>query len=332
MESEIRMSFEVRVIVLNWNGRAWLGACLTALRQQDFRSFEVVVVDNASTDGSAELVRDRFPECQVVALDANIGFAAGNNAGALGATARYLVFLNNDTEAAEGWLTALVSAADGDQGVGLVTSRVVFMDRPGVIDSAGDGYLRCGGAFKHGHGQSDGRFGSREVFGACGAAFLIRRELFEALGGFDADFFMVYEDVDLSYRARLVGSRCVYAADARVRHAGSASLGRISAMAVYHGQRNLEWTWIKNSPRALLLRSFPSHVLFNLAGLAAYTRAGRLGAWWRGKLAAIAGLPAVWRKRRAVQRTSTASPEALWALMDADWVGVKRREKSFDLK
>jgi GT2 family glycosyltransferase len=160
---------------------------------------------------------------------------------------------------------------------------------------------------------------------------LIRRELFEVLGGFDEDLFMVYEDVDLSYRARLRGVRCVYADAASVKHAGSASLGLASRMAVYHGQRNLEWTWIKNSPRALLVRSLPAHALYNLAGLAAYARAGRLGAWWRGKAAALRGLPAVLRKRREVQRTAIADPEALWALMEADWIGVKRREKRFDL-
>ena len=326
------MSFVVRVVVLNWNGRSWLSGCLNALRQQDFRRFEVVVVDNGSTDGSAVFVRAHFPECRVVALDSNAGFAAGNNAGARGATSQYLAFLNNDTQVDPGWLTALVAAAEGDPTVGLVASRIVFMDCPEIIDSAGDGYLRCGGAFKHEHGGPvAGCAGSREVFGACGAAFLIRRDLFETLGGFDEDFFLVYEDVDLSYRARVRGARCVYADDARVAHAGSATLGRVSEMAVYHGQRNLEWTWIKNSPRALLLRSLPSHVLYNLAGLAAYARAGQLGAWWRGKVAALIGLPAVLRKRREVQRTATADPDALWTLMERDWVTIKRREKSFDL-
>ena len=101
----------VRVIVLNWNGRFWLGGCLEALRQQDCPPFEIVLVDNGSTDGSADFVRQRFPECRVVALGANIGFAAGNNAGARGATVPYLAFLNNDTKVDPGWLAALVAAA-----------------------------------------------------------------------------------------------------------------------------------------------------------------------------------------------------------------------------
>ena len=145
----------------------------------------------------------------------------------------------------------------------LVTSRIVFLDRPDIVDSAGDGYLRAGGAFKHGHGAYIAGFtSSREVFGACGAAFLIRRDVFERLHGFDEDFFMVYEDVDLSYRARLAGYRCWYAADAVVRHAGSGTLGVMSSTAVFHGQRNLEWVWLKNTPRGLLLRTIPSHLAY----------------------------------------------------------------------
>jgi GT2 family glycosyltransferase len=321
----------VRVVVLNWNGRAWLERCLQALERQTFREFEVVVVDNASSNNSVPFMRERFPLYRVVALDRNVGFAAGNNAGAAGASAPYLAFLNNDTEVDPGWLTGLVRAAEAHPNADLVASKIVYMNRPDLVDSAGDSYLRCGGAFKLHHGQPAATApGPREVFGACGAAFLIRRDVWEALNGFDEDLFMVYEDVDLSYRARLLGARCFYAPDALVLHAGSAALGRMSANAVYYGQRNLEWTWIKNSPGSLLLRSLPSHLLYDLAGLAAYARAGHLGAWMRGKLAAIRGLGVVLRKRRHVQRSRVADPDALWALMEADWVSVKRREKGFD--
>src|SRR4030095_5981505 len=141
---------------------------------------------------------------------------------------------------------------------------IVFLASPSTVDSAGDGYLRAGGAYKRGHGARADEFAeSGEVFGACGAAFMIQRRIFEALGGFDESFFMVYEDVDLSYRARLMGHRCWYAADAIVQHAGSATLGRSSDTAIFHGQRNLEWTWIKNTPSSLLWRSGPAHLLYS---------------------------------------------------------------------
>lgn len=324
------MSPVVRIVALNWNGRSWLGPCLQALREQRFRDFEVVLVDNGSADGSAEYVRGSFPECHVLALPSNVGFAAGNNAGASGSTRPYLAFLNNDTVADPGWLGALVAAAESRPTADLVASHIVCMDRPDIVDSAGDGYLRCGGAFKRAHGQPSGSVLGGDAFGACGAAFLIRRALFETLGGFDEDLFMVYEDVDLSYRARLRGARCIYARDAVVRHAGSASLGRLSARAVFYGQRNLEWVWLKNSPAPLLWRSLPSHLAYNIAGLLVYVRAGQGFAWLKGKAAAIAGLRDVLRKRRKVQADAIADPEALWQLMEADWIGTKRREKQFD--
>ena len=167
--------------------------------------------------------------------------------------------------------------------------------------------------------------GARDVFGACGAAFLIRRELFEALGGFDEDFFMVYEDVDLSFRAQLRGARCRYVPEAVVDHAGSGSLGRVSETAVFHGQRNLEWVWIKNMPAPLLWRSALAHLAYGAASAIGYARERRLGVWWRAKLAAVRGSRRMWRKRRRIQGEAIASSAALGA-DGTRWVGVKRRE------
>lgn len=320
----------IRIVVLNWNGRRWLEACLTALAADAGPDVETMLVDNASTDDSVAFVRDRFPWVRVLPLSANLGFAEGNNRGAAGATAEYLVFLNNDTVVQPGWLAALAAEADASPDVGLVTSCVVCMDEVGRIDSAGDGYLRAGGAFKIGHGAPAARLReSRDVFGACGAAFLIRRALFERLGGFASHFFMVYEDVDLSYRARLAGARVRYAADAVVRHAVSGSIGRMSPQAVYYGQRNLEWTWLRNSPRPVLVRSVAAHLVYGLAAGLAYARQGLFGPWLRGKLAALRRLRATLAERRVIQATAVASADDLWRVMDADWVAVKRREKQF---
>jgi len=322
-----------RIVVLNWNGRVWLERCLTALARQTLRPTEVVLVDNASSDDSVAWVRQHHPGVQVLALDVNLGFAGGNNRGAAGATVEALVFLNNDTEVADDWLAALVRAAEEDTSRALVTSQIVYWDRPDVIDSAGDGYLRCGGGFKVHHGQPAATApASREVFGACGAAFLIRRDWFERLGGFDESFFMVYEDVDLSYRARLQGAHIWYAADALVRHGGSASMGRVSDLAVECGQRNLERVWFCNTPTSLLWRTGPAHVCYNVLGLLAYARQGRLAAWWRGKRA-------VWREwsrlrahRARVQSTRTVSVDALASHMEHRWIRVKRAEKRFDFR
>jgi GT2 family glycosyltransferase len=321
---------DVSVIVLNYNGRRWLPECLGALgRQVDAPAHEVLLVDNGSSDGSVDLVKIGFPSVRIVSTGSNVGFAAGNNAGAHAARGKYLAFLNNDTVPADDWLQQLFRAHVDGPGRSLVTSRIVFLDRPDVIDSAGDGYLRAGGAFKRGHGESARAFDvSREVFGACGAALSISKDLFERLGGFDERFFMVYEDVDLSYRARLMGHRCWYAAGACVRHAGSATLGRASDTAVYYGQRNLEWTWAKNTPASLLLRTLPAHVAYSLAGIAHYIARGKGGAVIRGKIAALAGLPMLLRDRRNVQQTRTVGIADLRSAMTGGWLTQKRREKS----
>jgi GT2 family glycosyltransferase len=201
-----------------------------------------------------------------------------------------------------------------------------------LVDSAGDGYLRAGGAFKRGHRESALTFDRPgEVFGACGAAFSISRDLFERLGGFDERFFMVYEDVDLSYRAQLIGHGCWYAAAARVQHAGSGTLGRLSDQAVYYGQRNLEWTWAKNTPASLLLRTLPAHLAYSMAGIAHYIAIGKGSAAIRGKLSALAGLPLLLRDRHRVQLTRTVGASALRSAMTGGWLTLKRREKSAGL-
>jgi GT2 family glycosyltransferase len=323
------VSVQVSVIVLTYNGREWLGPCLDALNaQSQAPPFEIVLVDNASTDGSTAFVATRYPHVRLVSCEHNLGFAAGNNAGARAARGSLLAFLNNDTVASSGWLAALHRESLRRSDVALFTSRLVFLHRPDVIDSAGDGYLRAGGAYKHGHGLPAARHGeSREVFGACGAGFLIRRDVFEQLGGFDERFFMVYEDVDLSYRARLMGHRCWYVADAIVRHAGSATLGTASRAAVFYGQRNLEWTWVKNTPLPLLVRTLVPHAFYSALGVAHYLRAGRGLAALSAKLAAVARLPAVIAQRRRLQRARQVSSSDLERLMERRWLSLKRAEK-----
>jgi GT2 family glycosyltransferase len=322
---------DISIVIVNWNGRRFLDACLTAVAAQQGVSAETILVDNGSTDGSAAYVAERYPWVRVVALTENLGFAAGNNAGVREARGRFVALLNNDTVADPGWLRALLSAAGGDEGV-LVTSRIVYMHDRRVIDSAGDGMLRWGGAFKRHHGDTvDAATDSREVFGVCGAACLIARRVFEELGGFDEHLFISHEDVDLSYRARLLGYRCRYAADAIVAHHGSSTLGRVSRVAVYHGQRNLEWVYLKNTPTSLMLRTLPGHLVYVAAAALHFTRAGLLGTFLRAKLAAVAGVPHVLRQRAEVQRARRVDANAIAMHLDRAWLSTKLKEKRFDL-
>lgn len=326
------VSPDVSVVVVSWNGRQYLQACLEAATAQDGIDAEVILVDNASTDGTSEFVRTRFPQVRLVTLAENRGFAGGNNAGAREARGRFVAFLNNDTVADRHWLQALRGGIDPAGRFLLATSRVVYMHDASIVDSAGDGLFRWGGAFKRHHG-APARLAatSEEVFGVSGAACLISRAVFDELGGFDEDFFASHEDVDLSYRARLRGYRCRYVADAVVRHHGSATLGRITAFAVFQGQRNLEWLYVKNTPAALLVRTLPGHLLYNAAGAVHFARLGLFGTFLRAKAAAVAGLPRMWRKRTAVQRTRAVGARAIEAHLERRWLAAKIREKRFDV-
>jgi GT2 family glycosyltransferase len=322
----------VSIVIVSYNGRAHLERCLAAALAQQGPSFEVIVVDNGSSDGSAAYVRERFPMVRLVALPDNTGFAAGNNHGAAAAAGSWLVFLNNDTEVQPGWLQALVAAAGSDNATGLVTSRIVFLHDPSILDSAGDAVTRAGGAFKRGHGRPIHQYATREpVFAACGASFLIAKQLFEECGGFDEDFFLSHEDVDLSYRVRLRGYTCVYEPASVVWHVGSASLGRTSTLSVFHGQRNLEWLYVKNTPGWVLPATLPLHAAYLIAAGVYFAAIGHLPTFFRAKWAALRGLPRMWRKRRAIQADRRVAPGAIWRALERGWLGVKLGEKRFDL-
>ena len=322
---------DVSVVIVTWNGRQHLETCLSAVEAQQDVSVETILVDNGSTDGTAEHVRTRYPWVKLVTLAENRGFAGGNNAGVREARGRFVAFLNNDTSADPRWLRALMSGVDEANGFALVTSRIVYMHDPDTIDSAGDGVLRWGGAFKRHHGEpASAAAVTQEVFGVCGAACMMPRAVFEEVGGFDEDFFASHEDVDLSYRARLRGYRCRYVADAVVRHVGSATLGTVSPFSVFHGQRNLEWMYFKDTPGSLLLRTLAGHVVYDLAAGVHFARMGMLRPYLRAKAAAVAGLPRMLRKRAAVQRARRVATSDIAPLLDTKWLSTKLREKRFD--
>jgi GT2 family glycosyltransferase len=214
-------------------------------------------VDNASTDGSVEHLRARWPYVRVVRSTANLGFAAGNNVGMRAARGRHLVLLNTDTRVQPGWLSALVSAAELEPTIGAVTSKLVFLADPGEIQNAGSLLLSDGsGADRGFHERDTGQYQRREeVFGACGAAVLYRREMLEDVGGFDEAFFNYYEDTDLSWRMRLRGWKVLYEPAAAVHHVHTGSSGEWSQFFTFHVDRNRLFMILKNAPPEMVLQS-----------------------------------------------------------------------------
>jgi GT2 family glycosyltransferase len=207
------------VIVVNHNGRDYLDACLDSLREGGELGYEVIVVDNASGDGSAECVAACHPQVRLIRSETNLGFGAGSNLGARWARGKYLAFLNPDTKAQPGWLEALIAALEQDPDAGLATALVLLMDEPDRVNTCGNDMHVTGLTLCRGMGaRRDALTGTAEVGAVSGAAFVIRRDLFEALGGFDESFFLYVEDSDLSLRARLAGHRILAVPEAVVYH------------------------------------------------------------------------------------------------------------------
>jgi len=292
----------VTVVVVNWNSGALLERCLLALGAQTLTPRRVVVVDNGSRDGSERAARER-PGVELLALGANLGFAAANNRGIARAEGcEWIALLNPDAFPEPGWLEALVRAAD-DGRFALLASRQVLADDPSRLDGTGDVYTVAGRAWRRHHGQAaaENDLVPEEVFSPCAAAALYRRDALLEAGGFDESFFCYFEDVDLAFRMRLAGHRCLYVPDAVVHHVGSASSGRRSPFSVYHGHRNLVWTYWKNMPAALLAFYWPQHLGLNLVSLLWFTLRGQGGTILRAKRDALLALPRVLRERRRVQ-------------------------------
>lgn len=296
-----------------------MGPCLRSLRRQTFRDFETVLVDSASTDGSVELVGESFPEIRTVSLRENRGFSGAVNAGIESSEAEFVALLNNDTEQDPGWLSALVRSAERYPGAGLFASKLVDFGDRRRLDGAGDALRRSGLPYRLGHGELDrGQFEREEfVFGACAAAALYRRSVFEEIGLFDEDFFAYCEDGDLSFRAQLVGHRCLYVPDAVVYHVGGASTGgKRSATATRLGTRNGLLLLVKNLPTSLLWRLLPSIVLGQLSRLLVVSLSpGGPKAHLEGLAGAWRLLPKMLKKRSRIQGARLVSDAYLRELL-----------------
>ena len=247
----------VSIVVLNYNGRRYLDECLSSLVAQSYRPLEIVVVDNGSSDGSADLVRSRYPDARLLCLPENTGFAAGNNHAFRIAGGSYVALLNNDASASPGWVAALVRAAERFPEYGMFASRILLHDAPGRVDKAGHLMYWDGQNKGRGSGDPDGAQFDRpaEIFFPDGCAALYRRSLLEDVGGFDERFFAYGDDADLGIRARLRGWKAYYVPEARVWHHHSGTAGEYSPQKIFWVERNRFWLAVKSFPLVLLAAS-----------------------------------------------------------------------------
>ena len=310
----------VSIVLVCWNSAATLPRCLDCLTAQTCRDFEVIIIDNGSSDGATQRLEQTYPglKLQIRRLEANLGFSFANNLGAGLARGKWLALLNTDAFAEADWLEQLLQAAESEPAYSFFASRQIQARTPELLDGAGDALHVSGLAWRRYYDYPSRQFGlvQEEVFSACGAAALYSREAFLRAGGFDVDFFSYHEDVDLSFRLHLLGYRCLYVANAIVNHVGSASTGNLSDFVLYHGLRNYVWSFFKNMPAGLLWEALPAHLMANLNNLIGFSRRGHGTIVVKAKIDALRGIAPVLQKRREIQRTRTVRDAELSRIME----------------
>jgi len=310
MESGDRL-LRASIIIVNYNAKEKLLRCLESVLRCSQPDCEVIVVDNQSSDGIADLIEVDLPQVTLIRSKVNLGFGAGNNLGALRARSKYLVFLNPDTLVEQGWLEALLAPFDTDDRVGLVTSKILLADQPGLINTCGNAVHFTGLTLCRGLGQPREAFGEmQEVDAVSGAAFAIRRDLFEALKGFDEDTFLYMEDTDLSWRARLAGWRCLYAPESVVFHHYTL---RMTPQKVFYQERNRYLMLVKSLRWPTLFVLLPAQLLAEVMtwGFVLYNDRANFMNKLRAYAWIISNWPAILRKRRATQAMRAVSDRTL---------------------
>ena len=326
------------MVVVNWNRKDLLRACLRSLAGQSGVDFETIVVDNGSIDGSADMAEREFA-VRLIRNRENRGFCAANNQGIAAAKGDFIALLNNDAEAEPGWLAALARACDRRSDIGMVASKILIWEDPTRIDKAGhvifpDGQNRGRGTGELDQGQYDC---PGEALWPDGCAAMYRKEMLQSIGGFDEDFFAYGDDAELGLRARIAGWKCSYAPRAVVRHHRGATMGKGSVRRLALIERNRVLLALKLFPWSLLLLNPFYYALRLGAGIALARRhAGDTAAFHgiRGKFAIAAGLlwgdlqalglaPRMLRKRGSLAAIRRLEPAQVRRLLLAHRLSLK---------
>jgi GT2 family glycosyltransferase len=319
----------VAVVIVNWNGEHFIEKCIKSLLSQTVKLYEIILLDNASSDNSLTIIR-KYPSVKLIALDTNTGFARGNNLAIASAdpSVEWIALLNPDAFADPNWLNNLLSAAKNHPLVSMFGCKQINSGNPEILDGEGDAYHLSGLVWRTSFGNSISTQGYAEaqIFSPCAAAALYRRSAFQEVGGFDEDYFCYVEDVDLGFRLRLMGHQCLYVPSSIVHHIGSGTTGgQKSEFSIYHGHRNLVWTYVKNMPGFLLWLFLPLHLALNVVELMYFALLGQWGVVWRAKRDAFLGLPLAWQKRQKIQKDRKASLWSIWQVLNKDLIPKKRK-------
>jgi hypothetical protein len=310
----------VSILILNYNGLKYVDKCLTSILQTNYSNFEIIFIDNASTDGSYEYVKKRYgddPRLKIIRNKRNYGFAKGNNIGSSYAKGDYLVFLNVDTEVEPNWLRELVKLMESDPSIGAAQAKLLRMDEPRRLDTCGHKLTPYGFTYEVGLNEVANSYNNiLEILAGKGAALMVRRKIFEEVGGFDEDYFLLREETDLCWRIWLRGYKVVFTPKAKVLHAIGGIFRESDVQSIYFFQRNMLITLIKNLEAENLLKILLLHLVLLFAdSLFADLRsrkAYRLLTTMRCLNYTLGNLRRIWFKRLAVQSSRRIGDKELF--------------------
>lgn len=311
----------VSVIIVNWNGKKWLSGCLSSISKQSFRNFEVILVDNASTDESVAFVRKNYPDTVIVKNHNNLGFSGGANAGIEKSKGMHVLFLNNDTVFKKDFIEKFIKAFDEIPNLGTVQSKVLLMGDPKKLDTCGSYWTDSSFLYHYGvdKDQSLEKYNkSMPFFSNMGAAMMIRREIIDRVGMFDSDFWNYYEDTDFCNRVWMAGYECWYYPKAVIYHARGMTSSKVDRTFIqFNNFKNKLLSFLKNFEKGTLTRVIPTFLALNVLLSIAWLFQGRYShsialykaIWWNMK-----HLAETMRKRKEIQKIRVRSDKDIFSV------------------
>ncbi|MCI0358016.1 MAG: glycosyltransferase family 2 protein [Planctomycetaceae bacterium] len=303
----------VSIVVVNTNELHHLRRCLPALDRQRYPQIEIIVVDNASTDGSVAWIEEHFPHVRIVRNERNLGYAGANNVGFEQARGELIAVLNPDTEVDPDWLAEIAQALESNPRAGLATPKIVQMDRPERINACGNDVTFTGLTFCRGLDQPAQAYDVADAVAAVsGAAFVIRKQVLDEIGPFDESFFVYFEDTDLSLRAILAGYECLFVPRAIVRHK---YLFKLSPRKCFFQERNRYVALLRLFRRPTLVALLPALLLSELIVWGYLLMRGPRVMWakFTSYFAVLAAAGQIVRQRRRVQALRRVSDREILA-------------------